>query len=76
MKQAKLFKNGRSQAVRLPKEFRMPGDSVYIRKIGNTVVLVPKQDSWESMFEACSRFSDDFMSQRDQGDHERTDFFE
>lgn len=76
MRQAKLFKNGRSQAVRLPKDFRMPGDSVYIRKVGNTVVLLPKKDSWEPLFEACSKFSSDFMSNRDQGDHERIDFFE
>lgn len=67
MKTAKLFKNGQSQAVRLPKEFRFEGASVFIHHLGNYVVLVPKHDSWKSMFEATKRFSADFMSQRDQG---------
>lgn len=38
---AKLFMHGRSQAVRLPKEFRLPGKEVRVRKIGHTVVLDP-----------------------------------
>lgn len=76
MKEAKLFKNGRSQAVRLPKEFRMPGDSVFIRKLGNNVVLIPKDKPWDSLVEACGRFSDDFMASRDQGVQEREDPFE
>jgi len=76
MKEAKLFKNGQSQAVRLPKEFRMDGDSVYVRKVGDVVMLVPKTASWSTLFDACDMFSDDFMSVRDQGTQERTDVFE
>ena len=41
MKTAKLFKNGQSQAVRLPKEFRFEGDHVFIKKEGNTAILIP-----------------------------------
>lgn len=67
MKTAKLFKNGQSQAVRLPKEFRFRGSSVYIQRLGSYVVLVPKHDPWRSMFDATRRFSADFMSKRDQG---------
>ena len=67
MKTAKLFKNGQSQAVRLPKEFRLEGESVFIHHLGNYVVLVPKNDPWKSMFEATKNFSDDFMANRDQG---------
>jgi antitoxin VapB len=67
MKTAKLFMNGQSQAVRLPKEFRFAGDSVYIHHLGSYVVLVPHQDPWRSMFEAQRLFSDDFMADRDQG---------
>ena len=67
MKTAKLFKNGQSQAVRLPKEFRFDGDSVFIHHVGNCVVLVPKHDPWRSMFEATQLFSVDFMESRDQG---------
>ncbi len=67
MKTAKLFKNGQSQAVRLPKEFRFDGEDVFIQRLGEYVMLVPKHDPWRSMFEATGRFSDDFMAERDQG---------
>ena len=67
MKTAKLFKNGQSQAVRLPKEFRFAGTSVFIQHLGSYVVLVPKHDPWRTMFEPTQRFSDDFMADRDQG---------
>lgn len=76
MKEAKLFKNGQSQAVRLPKEFRFSGDSVYIRKLGDVVMLIPKRRSWRTLFDACERFTDDFMATRDQGSHEREKPFE
>jgi len=76
MREAKLFKNGRSQAVRLPKEYRMPGDSVYVQKRGEIVMLIPKEESWSSMADACDRFTDDFMTTRDQGVQEREDLFE
>ena len=67
MKTAKLFKNGQSQAVRLPKEFRFEGTSVFIHHLGSYVVLVPEHNPWRSMFDATKRFSDDFMVERDQG---------
>ena len=66
MQTAKLFTNGRSQAVRLPKEFRFNGNSVFIKKMGNTVVLIPYQESWQSLFDSLDQFSDDFMGTRDQ----------
>ncbi len=76
MKQAKLFFNGQSQAVRLPKEFRFSGDSVFIRKIGGIIMLIPKRKTWDYVAEACTKFSDDFMLTRDQGAVEREDFFQ
>lgn len=63
METAKLFQNGQSQAVRLPKKYRFPGDKVLIRRIGNAVVLLPYQDAWETLFESLEQFSDDFMSE-------------
>ena len=48
MKTAKLFRNGQSQAVRLPKEFRFDGDEVFIKKSGSAVVLIPRVNSWDS----------------------------
>lgn len=66
MKTAKLFRNGRSQAVRLPREFRFAGDSVFIRKSGRAVVLLPVSDSWDSWIDSLGKFSDDFMTERHQ----------
>ena len=66
MKVAKLFKNGNSQAVRLPKEFRFEGTQVYIKRMGNAVLLLPEQDSWQILFDSLGMFSDDFMEVRDQ----------
>lgn len=60
MNTAKLFQNGQSQAVRLPKEYRFAEDSVFIRKLGNAVILLPKQD-WDTLFQSLELFSDDFM---------------
>ena len=66
MKTARLFKNGQSQAVRLPKEFRFSGERVWIKRVGSSVVLLPETTSWASLFESLSRFSDDFMETRQQ----------
>lgn len=66
MQQAKLFQNGQSQAVRLPKEFRFEGDSVAIKRVGKAVVLLPYNAPWETLFASLSLFSSDFMEERVQ----------
>ncbi len=73
MDTAKLFRNGRSQAVRLPKEYVLPGDEVYVKKINGFVVLIPKDGNpWGPFIDSLDRFSDDFMDfKRDQGSFER-----
>ena len=75
MDTAKLFKNGRSQAVRLPKEYVLPGDEVYVKRINGVVVLIPKNGNpWGPLLDSLDRFSDDFMDfKRDQGSFERRD---
>ena len=60
MQTAKLFPNGSSQAVRLPKEFRFEGDQVYIRRLGDAVVLLPYRAPWQTLFTSLVQFSDDF----------------
>ena len=55
---AKLFKHGRSQAVRLPKEFRLPGTEVRVRRIGRAVLLEPierDRETMEAMFAEIDR---------------------
>ena len=70
---AKVFENGGSQAVRLPKEYRFSSDEVVINRIGEIILLIPKTSRWESFMKAIDMFSDDFMKDgRDnQGVQER-----
>ena len=76
MKVAKLFRNGQSQAVRLPKEFRFEGTQVFIKRVGNAVLLLPEHDSWQLLFDSLGLFSDDFMEARDQPEQqEREELF-
>ncbi len=58
---AKIFENGRSQAVRLPKECRFSSDEVLVNKIGDIVILLPKSSNWDSFAAAIDMFSEDFM---------------
>jgi antitoxin VapB len=70
MQTAKLFRNGRSQAVRLPEEFRFEGDEVYVRREGQAVVLLPKEkpkaNPWKSFFDALDMFDPAFPLERHQ----------
>ena len=62
---ASLFMNGRSQAVRLPKEYRFDCEQVYIRRQGDEVVLSAKPRCWDDFFEQKSAFTTDFLSDRE-----------
>lgn len=63
--EAKVFMTGRSQAVRLPKEYRVTGDSVYVKRLGNSIVLIPKTaDRWAGFFAALDQFPRDFALER------------
>jgi antitoxin VapB len=61
MTTAKLFANGRSQAVRLPREFRFAGGEVRIRRFGMGVLLEPVEIDVDAWFEALDRFEEPFM---------------
>ena len=63
MQTARLFNNGRSQAVRLPKEYKFKGENVYIQKVGEAVILVPVDKDWETFLHGLNSFSDDFMAE-------------
>lgn len=75
MQTAKIFINGRSQAVRLPKDFRFTENDVFIKKIGKMVVLLPKDDPWSSLVNSLDQFTDDFMENREQPDQKPRDNF-
>ena len=63
METAKVFENGRSQAIRLPKKFRVEGEEVYVQRLGSIVMLIPKDASWQTFLDGLNNFSDDFLSQ-------------
>ncbi len=70
---AKLFKNGRSQAVRLPKEFRISDSEIFITKIDNLLILIPKDNPWASLIKSLENFSDDFLESRNQPQEQSRD---
>lgn len=63
MDTAKIFTNGGSQAVRLPKSCRFVDDEVFVNHIGNVVILSPKNERWQSMLTSLDLFTDDFLSE-------------
>ena len=63
MEVAKIFANGKSQAVRLPKECRFSGNEVYAQKMGDAVLLLPKDKVWETFLEGLSSFSSDYLAE-------------
>lgn len=79
MHAAKLFASGRSQAVRLPKEFRFQGDEVLIRRdpITGDVILSPKPTSWAAFFEMADSTSipGDFLAEREHLPSDEKDLF-
>lgn len=66
MNTAKVFTTGRSQAVRLPKEFRFQEEEVGINKVGDLVVLFPRKKGWEVLAQSLGAFTEDFMVRRHQ----------
>jgi len=61
MQSAKVFRNGRSQAIRLPKEFRVDSAEVYLKKTSEGFLVIPR-DPWEIFFEGVEELSAEFMA--------------
>ena len=61
METAKIFENGRSQAIRLPKKFRFSDGEVYVNRVGEAVILLPKKAIWETFMNGLNSFTDDFL---------------
>ena len=73
-KTAKIFMNGQSQAVRLPKEFRFDTTEVYIRRQGEDIVISPKKPTWDDFFATESVFGEDFLNIREDTYPQERDF--
>ena len=67
METAKIFENGRSQAVRLPKKFRFNTDEVIVQQLGDAVILVPKESMWQTFMDGLNSFTDDIS--KNTGNH-------
>lgn len=59
---SKVFTSGNSQAIRLPKEYRVDEKEMIVHKVGNTIILFPKENPWELFKQSLSEFSDDFLA--------------
>ena len=71
---AKVFRNGRSQAIRLPKEFRVETDEVYLKRTRDGFLVIPR-DPWEVFLEGVQELSEDFMREgRSQPKTERREW--
>jgi antitoxin VapB len=72
---AKIFMNGRSQAVRLPAEFRFSGREVFIERQGEAVIIRPKPLGWDDFFARPSQVPEDFMADRQDPTPEKRELF-
>ena len=63
MMTAKVFENGRSQAIRLPKTYRFDEKEVAVHKVGDVLMVMPKEKSWDGLLASLDLFSDDFMAE-------------
>ncbi len=66
MDTARLFQSGRSQAVRLPKEYRFAGTEVVVKHFGSGVLLLPADDPWQTLEQGLQAFEPGFTLQREQ----------
>ena len=73
MDTAKLFQSGRSQAVRLPKEYRFRGSEVVVKHFGNGVLLLPIDDPWQMLEAGLEAFEPGFVLSREQPEQQRRD---
>jgi antitoxin VapB len=71
MDTARLFQSDRSQAVRLPKDYRFQGSEVAVKHFGNGVLLLPIDDPWQTMEAGLDAFEPGFVLERDQPEQQQ-----
>ena len=77
MDTAKIFQSGNSQAIRLPKAYRLPGKKVYLKRVGQAIMVLPVDSAWQPLLDSLGKFSPDFMADRNQPpQQERPELFE
>ena len=71
---AKLFQTGRSQAVRLPQAYRFEGQEVILKRVGEGVLLLPRNNHWSNLLASLEKFGPDFEIEREQGEIQERDW--
>jgi antitoxin VapB len=71
---AKLFQTGRSQAVRLPQAYRFEGEEVIIKRMGDGVLLLPRNNRWKNLLASLEQFEPDFQFEREQPEQQERDW--
>jgi len=64
------------QAIRIPKKMRIDDDKVYLKKVGNTLYIIPYHDPWRNLIESTDSFTSDFMNERKQPDQQKRESFD
>ncbi|GEO02772.1 hypothetical protein AAE02nite_04360 [Adhaeribacter aerolatus] len=65
-----------SQEIRLPDNYKINDDKVYVKKIGNALYLIPFHNPWQNLFESLDKFTPDFMEERNQSDNQAREAFD
>ena len=64
-----------SQLIEIPENLKIDDDKVYLKKVGNTIYVIPFHNPWQSLLESVDNFTEDFMSDRDQPVQQQREFF-
>jgi antitoxin VapB len=65
-----------TQAIRIPENFKINDDKVYVKRIGNALYLIPFHNPWQNLFESLDKFTPDFMEERNQSDNQTREEFD
>ena len=68
--------NKGAQAIRIPKKMRINDDKVYLKKVGNTLYVIPYHSPWHNLIESTDSFKSDFMDERNQPGQQQRDSFD
>jgi len=68
--------NKGDQEIRIPKKMRINDDKVYLKKVGNTLYIIPYHDPWRNLIESTESFTTDFMNDRKQPDQQKRESFD
>jgi antitoxin VapB len=65
-----------TQAIRIPERLRINDDKVYLKKVGNSLFIIPFHNPWQNMFDSLNSFTSDFMDDREQTNDQQREFFD